>query len=125
MGVQRRDIMRQFMRQHERLPKPAPAVGCWIPPPILEPGAERGLVAGTMAYLTPSPVHAHRLLIEILRHIRDGSADFPMHSVPLEVGRVAQGIDSDVEAAIFQGLDLLRDEGFGQPRIAFENEGDG
>ncbi len=48
-----------------------------------------------------------------------------MDRVDRPVGRVAQRDDADVEAARLERPDFLRNEGFGETRIALEEEGDG
>ena len=42
----------------------------------------------------------------------------------LAVGRVAERIQGERQAALFQGVKLLRDEGFRQPRITLEDHCD-
>ncbi len=47
-----------------------------------------------------------------------------MDLVDRPVGRVAQGDDQQLEAALLERMQLLRDEGLGQARVALDHDGD-
>ena len=77
-----------------------------------------------MAVSAPSRGHAPRLVLEVFRQIEDARPDLAMDRMAGAVGRMAQRDDVDVEAALFEREDLLRDESLREARIAFEDKGD-
>jgi hypothetical protein len=47
-----------------------------------------------------------------------------MDGMARRVGRMAQAVEPELEAAPLQAEDFLGDKGLGQPRIALEDDGD-
>ena len=125
MGVQAPDLRRQRVGQHQRLAKPADAVAGALTGKVGEPQPPRGAVARAPANRAPGAQEAERCPVQIFRQIVHGRPDLVVHRMARAIGRVAQGVDDDIEPARFQALDLLRDKGLGQARIALEDEGDG
>ena len=73
---------------------------------------------------SPGAPGSHRLLVQIFRQIEAIGADPGMHRMCLAIGRVAQRDYQYSKAALFKRQDLLRDEGFGEARVALEDKGD-
>jgi hypothetical protein len=68
--------------------------------------------------------HARWLLIEIFRQVADGGRDALVHRVHGLVGRMAQRPDFERDSALLEGQEFLGDEGFREPRIAFDHHRD-
>ena len=63
--------------------------------------------------------------MQIFGKIGDRRGDGAMHRMDPVVGRAAQRDQAESEARLFQPEKLLRDKGFGQARISFEDDGNG
>ena len=62
--------------------------------------------------------------MEIFRQVGYGCGDLLMNRVKTAIRRMAHGDDPDIEAPPLQTQDFRRDEGFGQARVALEQEDD-
>jgi hypothetical protein len=62
--------------------------------------------------------------MKVFREVEEFSADRAMDGVDCAIRRMPQRSDQDFEPTPLQGEDLLRDEGFREPRITLQNEGD-
>ena len=124
MGVEPLDRGRQLGRQHQRLPPAPQSIGRGIAPEVGEEFAPRRLVARQMPRLPPGREHATGIVLEILRQVDRAGSHAVVHGMMRLVGRPAQRPDFQRHAARLQPGDLLGDEGLGQPRPAFQDEGD-
>ena len=124
MHVQMLHLRRQLACHGEGLPETAHAVGGEVALQIAPERLDRA--SETLLPQAPerAPQHPHRLLVEVFRQIGDAGLDGLVHGMHGPLGRMAQGPDFQVQAALLEGQDFLGDEGFGKARIAFHDDGD-
>ena len=125
MRVDAAHLGRQLCRQNAGLAEAADAVRRAIAHEIAPPRAPGGGVARQPPRRTPTPEHAAGLLVEIFGQVDDRRADLVMHRMALGIGGAAHRIEADIQPPPLQGADFLGDEGFGEARIALEDESDG
>ncbi len=124
MRVQPIDIGRQLGGQHQRLAEAPNPVRGRIAAQIGEPSAARAAIARPAPQPEPSAPDPARLAVEIFRQIEHSGADPAMDRMNCMVGRPAQRDDQDLEPALLQAENFLRDEGFRKARVALQNKGD-
>ena len=124
MGVQLADLGRQFRGQHQRLAEAADPVRRRVPPEVGEPGLPRRRISREPARPAPAAPAAKRRLVQIFRKVKQRRTDATVDRMDCRIGRPTQRNDQDVEPARLQRLDLLRDKGLRQARIAFNDKGD-
>ncbi len=124
MHVDVPNVGRHLPRHDEGLPQAARPVRGEV---ALEIGPERAhepAETGPAQREEHAAQHAQRLLVEIFRQIGHRRLDPAVHRVNRFLGRVPQRPDFEVEPAILQGQDFLRDEGLGEARITLHDDGD-
>ena len=124
MGVQPLDIGAEFVGQHHGLAEPAHPVAAKIAPQVAPKNARRPRETGQSPRGAPGAPYPSRFVVQIFRQIKDRRHNLVMYRMARRIGRVAQRDDANVHAALFQGADFVRDECFGKPRIAFQDDCD-
>ena len=69
-----------------------------------------------------SAQHAQRLLVQIFRQIDDARLDLVMDGMAFLVRWPAHGDEGQIEAGALEAQQFLRNERFGQTRIALQND---
>jgi hypothetical protein len=124
MDVQMANVVAKLPRQGERLSEPPDAIGARITHEVAKEQAQQSSEPRTpRAPGEPAP-DAQRFLIEVFGEVAHARPDPLVHRVHEPLGRMAKGPDLERDAAVFERQHFLRDEGLGQPRIAFDHDGD-
>ena len=112
------------MRQNAGLAEAAVAVCGVVALQIRLERFVRGIEAGLALGERPARLHARRIVLEVFGQIQHVGLDAAMNRMQPGLTRLPQRDDERRETTIFQTGNLLRDEGFRQARIAFDEDGD-
>jgi hypothetical protein len=124
MGVEMADLPAELVRQDQRLAEAADAVRRRVADEVAQELSPRRAVAGEAPRRAPGGKASPGLAQQVFGEVEDRGADLAVDRVDGAVGRMAQRDEAQVEPELLEAADLLGDEGFRQPRIALEDDGD-
>ena len=124
MRVQLFGVVVEFMRQDEGLSEPARAIARGIAHHVAEPDEQRPVQARTQCQVGGCAHDPSGFVAQAFGEIGYVRTDFAVDRMGLRVARRAQRIDVNLQAKLFQPVNLLRDEGFRQAGITLENKCD-
>ena len=122
--MQALDVLRQLVGKDQRLAESAHAAWRRIAPQIAQPEIPRFPVARISPFAQPGAQDAQRLEQEVFGQVQDGRTDFVVYRVAARIRRTAQRNDQDIQAAMLERRDFLRNEGLREPWIPLQDEGD-